>query len=162
MRIKGAKQVHYDAGPNMTPLVDVVMVILIFLMLAGKFGDKEHYLASSSPIKSTGHALPNAPVPKDVDMHISVDTVEDRFAARVDGVDETISDVPRLTQVLTEKLAQYLQIGKQPDDLQVLISPGRTVKYNFLIQVYQAALAAQVGEKPNDKHFTKVAFEKEH
>ena len=27
MRIKGAKAVHYDSGPNMTPLVDVVMVI---------------------------------------------------------------------------------------------------------------------------------------
>ena len=33
MKIQGAKKVHYDAGPNMTPLVDVVMVILIFLML---------------------------------------------------------------------------------------------------------------------------------
>ena len=40
MRIQGARKVHYDSGPNMTPLVDVVMVILIFLMLAGSFGTK--------------------------------------------------------------------------------------------------------------------------
>ena len=26
MKIKGAKQVHYDSGPNMTPLVDVVIL----------------------------------------------------------------------------------------------------------------------------------------
>ena len=38
MKMKGAKQVHYESGPNMIPLVDVVMVILIFLMLAGTFG----------------------------------------------------------------------------------------------------------------------------
>jgi biopolymer transport protein ExbD len=162
MKVKGAKQVHYDAGPNMTPLVDVVMVILIFLMLAGKFGDKDHFLASSSPIRSTGHADPKDPVPKDVEFHISVDTINDRFTAHVDGVDDAISDAPKLTQVLTDKLNQYLQIGKQPDDIQVLISPGRQVKYSFLVQVYESALAAQVGEKPNDKHFTKVAFEREH
>ena len=31
MKVSGAKQVHYDSGPNMTPLVDVVMVILMIL-----------------------------------------------------------------------------------------------------------------------------------
>src|ERR1700742_3022709 len=54
MRIKGAKQVHYDSGPNMTPLVDVVMVILIFLMLAGSFGETEKYLVSDVPVAAKG------------------------------------------------------------------------------------------------------------
>ena len=54
MRIGGAKKVHYDSGPNMTPLVDVVMVILIFLMLAGSFGGVEHYLTSNLPVKQNG------------------------------------------------------------------------------------------------------------
>ena len=161
MKVKGAKQIHYDSGPNMTPLVDVVMVILIFLMLAGKFGGNEHYLASLSPVRATGH-LSKDPVPKDVDFHIAVDSVSDHFQARLDGIDDTVTDIPTLTRDLTDRLNQYLSIGKQPDDIQVLISPGRTVKYNFLIQVYEACLAAQVGEKPNDKHFTKVAFEKAH
>src|SRR5947209_4889150 len=49
MKISGAKKVHYDSGPNMTPLVDVVMVILIFLMLCGSFGGVEHFLATSLP-----------------------------------------------------------------------------------------------------------------
>jgi biopolymer transport protein ExbD len=26
---------RYDLGPNMTPLVDVVLILLIFVMLAG-------------------------------------------------------------------------------------------------------------------------------
>src|SRR5687767_11953834 len=54
MKIKGAKKVHYDSGPNMTPLVDVVMVILIFLMLAGSFGATTHYLTSNLPISKGG------------------------------------------------------------------------------------------------------------
>ena len=62
MRLKGAKQVHYDSGPNMTPLVDVVMVILIFLMLAGSFVGQEHFLVSNLPFseKGTGSAAPPA------------------------------------------------------------------------------------------------------
>src|SRR6476659_6576187 len=59
MKVSGAKQVHYDSGPNMTPLVDVVMVILIFLMLAGSFGTSEHFMASKTPIHLRGAAGPN-------------------------------------------------------------------------------------------------------
>ena len=29
MRVQSANKVHYDSGPNMTPLVDIVMVILM-------------------------------------------------------------------------------------------------------------------------------------
>src|SRR3954465_3921285 len=54
MKIKGAKQVHYDSGVNMTPLVDVVMVILIFLMLTGTFAGTEWYLVSDLPIRQSG------------------------------------------------------------------------------------------------------------
>src|SRR6202011_697581 len=54
MKMKGAKQVHYDSGPNMTPLVDIVMVILIFLMLAGNFGGNSQFLVSRQGIKKSG------------------------------------------------------------------------------------------------------------
>src|SRR4028118_642974 len=56
MKLRAAKAVHYESGPNMTPLVDVVMVILIFLMLAGSFGSDAHYLTSNIPIKQSGGA----------------------------------------------------------------------------------------------------------
>src|SRR5205809_671221 len=54
MKIRGAKKIHYDSGPNMTPLVDIVMVILIFLMLAGSFAGAEHYLVSNVPFSKQG------------------------------------------------------------------------------------------------------------
>jgi biopolymer transport protein ExbD len=160
--MKGAKQVHYDAGPNMTPLVDVVMVILIFLMLAGKFGENEHYLASTVPIRKNGIGKRTDAVPNDVDFHIQVDSLSDRFQALVDGVPDPITDKDALTRALGAQLAAYLAIGKTPDNIQVLIRPARTVKYNYLIQVYESALAAQSGEGANAKHFTKVAFEQAH
>src|SRR4051794_34290957 len=73
MKIKGAKAVHYESGPNMTPLVDVVMVILIFLMLTGSFGAAAHFLPSSMPIKQTGHGEidPNK-IPKIPDQQLEI------------------------------------------------------------------------------------------
>ncbi len=148
MRVKGAKQVHYDSGPNMTPLVDVVMVILIFLMLAGSFGASEHFLASTVPITENGTGQVNDAVPKTINYHIYVDGSNDFFSARVeDG--QTYTNGKQLATFLTNKLNLYKQNGTKVDDVQVIISPGRMVKYMYLIEVYEAALTAQ---------FTKVSF----
>jgi biopolymer transport protein ExbD len=153
MRIKGAKQVHYDAGPNMTPLVDVVMVILIFLMLAGKFGGDEQYLASTVPVKKGGSGDVKDAISKDTDFRITVDPLPDRFIARVG--DQQVSDEDSLTALLTTKAAEFAQTSPDGklDNIQVIIDPGRTVKYMYLIQAYEAA---------NNAGFTKVAFQQPH
>src|SRR6185295_15996911 len=70
MRLKGAKQVHYDSGPNMTPLVDIVMVILIFLMLAGSFGSSTQFLMSRRA-RTSGPPLPTVvEAPHDIDINL--------------------------------------------------------------------------------------------
>src|SRR6476659_2821250 len=74
MKISGAKKVHYDSGPNMTPLVDVVMVILIFLMLAGSFGSTEHYMIGSAELHSAGVSRnkdPNWVPPVTIDINVN-------------------------------------------------------------------------------------------
>jgi biopolymer transport protein ExbD len=154
MRIKGAKQVHYDSGPNMTPLVDVVMVILIFLMLAGSFGGAEHYLVSTTPVTKTGAGKSTSLVPDDVTFKIQVDSppgAGDRFTARAG--DLVTGDMAVLSAALGKKKAQFNAAGTKTDKVQVIIDPGRNVKYKFLIDVYQAALKAE---------FTKVSFSQAH
>jgi biopolymer transport protein ExbD len=153
MKIRGAKSVHYDSGPNMTPLVDVVMVILIFLMLAGTFAGTEHYLVSTLPYTKTGGgnvAPPPGGFPEDVPLEIRVDTnaTHDGFIARVGQYQAT--DEQKLKADLVQMRQQFAaQLGKGPDKIQVRISPGANVKYEHLIQVYQAALRAE---------FTKIGF----
>jgi biopolymer transport protein ExbD len=156
MKMKGGKQVHYDSGPNMTPLVDVVMVILIFLMLAGSFGGDSQFMVSKQAIKKSGGAgkpLKPGEVP-DTPIEIRVDNSRDGlgFIATGTGLAPTTSG-EQVRSWLTRKKAEMVAAGNKPDKLLVTISPSRTVKYRYLIDVYQAALQAEI---------EKVAFTTSH
>src|SRR5258707_78634 len=112
MILKGAKAVHYDSGPNMTPLVDVVMVILIFLMLAGSFEGAEHYLVSNMPVRQGGAGSSAASVvPDDPPLTINIDNnaTHDGYIARIDQYQAT--DRNTLTGVLTTQKQKMSAIG---------------------------------------------------
>jgi len=138
----------------MTPLVDVVMVILIFLMLAGSFAGAEHYLVSNVPFtdKGAGGEPPPPGFVPDQPVEIRVDSPNpDRFVARVESV--TVDTADKLKVVLDRLRGSLANAGTKPDKVQIVISPGRNVKYKFLVEVYQAALQA---------NFEKVGFAPAH
>jgi len=162
MRVQSAKKVHYDSGPNMTPLVDVVMVILIFLMLAGTFAGAEQYISSNMPITQTG-ALPKEDLPTDKPLpdppvQIFVDSYGTGYTAYVAGLPK-VRDGEALRSQLVQTLnklgkAHPNASGKMVDsDTPIQISPDMTAKWQFLIDVYQSALEAG---------FTKVGFATSH
>jgi biopolymer transport protein ExbD len=156
MRIQGAKKVHYDSGPNMTPLVDVVMVILIFLMLCGSFGGIEHYLASNIPVKDKGGKASQdikKPAFEDIQVDVRVDAQSNSNAWTARFGDVTTGDATKLTSALKSRFQQYVTNGSGPEKLQVIINPNRFVKWKSLITVYQSALEAG---------YTKVAFSTAH
>jgi biopolymer transport protein ExbD len=152
MKLKGAKAIHYDSGPNMTPLVDVVMVILIFLMLTGSFGAVARFLPSSMPIKVEGKGnLDKDKIPKipDPQLEVFVNTNSDHsvYTARLtDGV-QYVNGVAQsgktLVQALTEKRVAHQAGGKSADTLQVVICPKKDTSFEQIMLVYQAAMAAE-------------------
>jgi biopolymer transport protein ExbD len=154
MKIRVAQKIHYDSGPNMTPLVDITMVILIFLMLTGSFVGSEHYLASNMPISQAGVggvAPPPGFIP-DEPIEIRVDTRPGgRFWATAGKIK---TDDPAVLKSQLSKMRQELnKAGKSDDQIQVRIGPGKNVKYQDLVQVYEAALSAG---------YKKVAFARSH
>jgi biopolymer transport protein ExbD len=157
MRIAGAKKVHYDSGPNMTPLVDVVMVILIFLMLCGSFAGAEQYLASNLPLRDKGgKADPTVKKPafEDIQVDIRVDHDPANLNAwKARFGDIVTGDSDRLKEALQAKFNTFKAAGNGADKLQVIINPNSLVKWKSLIAVYQAA---------NDAGFTKIAFSSAH
>ena len=152
MKLRGAQKVHYDSGPNMTPLVDVVMVILIFLMLAGSFASAEHFLRSNMPFKeeAAGQAkMPEGFIP-DEPLPIRVySPTPDRFVAQAGKIQ--VEDARSLTAQLTQLRLAYETNDLSPDKVQIVITPSGNVKYKYLIEVYQAAM---------DAGFKKIAFAK--
>ena len=154
MKIKGAKQVHYDSGPNMTPLVDVVMVILIFLMMAGSFSQGGWYLQSSVPIKSKGGAQAEVTpglVP-DEPLEVRIDNSADGFRVLAGDI-RSGGDREQLRLALAQKLSQFEKVGTPKEKVQVVLMPGRNVKYENIVAVYEAALRAG---------FSKVGFATSH
>ena len=156
MKLKGAKQIHYDSGPNMTPLVDIVMVILIFLMLAGSFAGTTRFLVSKQAIKKAGgegRPLKPGEVP-DTPVEIRVDNARDGlgFIATGTGLSPQ-TQAEKVRAWLEGKRAAFNAAGTGTDKLLVTISPSRSVRYRYLIDVYQAALQAG---------YTKVAFTTSH
>ena len=151
MKIKGAKQVHYDSGPNMTPLVDIVMVILIFLMLAGTFGESAVYLASSLPIKSSGgsggvEAGELAPVI--LEVRIDPDSTHG-FKITADNI-RRYGTTEGLQEAFEQKMRDYEKVaGTKVEDIQVVLFPAKSVRYEHVAKVYEAALKAK---------FKKVGF----
>ena len=98
----------------MTPLVDVVMVILIFLMLAGSFGGTAHYLVSKQGIKAKGgHGRPLKPgeVP-DENLDIRVDNLRPGpgFVAEGTGIPRT-DDADKLEAALAGKREKFKSGG---------------------------------------------------
>jgi biopolymer transport protein ExbD len=145
MKLRSNKQIHYDSGPNMTPLVDIVMVILIFFMLAGSFGLQEHYLVSTVPASVKG--IVSAPPPPNwippTELEIRVEGGAGHFVATVGN--RQIADKAVLEATLKQMYAQF----PDPQSVQVRIDPGRDVDYKSVIDVYDAAVAAQ---------FAKIGF----
>ncbi len=163
MKTSAAKNVHYESGPNMTPLVDVVMVILIFLMLAGSFGSTEHYMIGSANVRAAGPAPVVSPIDvQPVLMHVTVDEIGD---VHFDWDPNPCKAVPshgedqqpfsqRLAELIGRKYQEVVQLpevqsrrqeGKIPEDeVELIIQASGKAKWDQLAPVYDAALQAKV------------------
>jgi hypothetical protein len=104
---------------------------------------------------SGGHGRPLRPgeVP-DINLDIHIDNAHDGvgFVAQGTGIPPT-ADANHLKEILDTRLKQFNDAGTTTDHLQVVLYPGRHVKYKYLIAIYQAALQAK---------FEKIAFATSH
>lgn len=134
---------HFESGPNMTPLVDVVMVILIFLMLVGTFV-AEKLLAQKSavtPVASSASVAPDPTTMPEEPIFIRIEmATADRFIARIDRFQADTPDAVR--DRLAGLLDSMKSIGRDVDSIAVVIAPASDVKYRFVIEVYDATLQA--------------------
>lgn len=119
-------------GPNMTPMVDIVMVILIFFMAGSVFLGPEWFLnVGMAPSVGAGEARPanrfELPTAREV---VRLRVGEDG-AARVDGLGVEGGSVERLAARIEEMRAEGTSAA-----VRVVIEPARGSAYQDVIRVY--------------------------
>ena len=142
MKLRANRAPSYHAGPNMTPLVDVVMVILIFLMLAGSFGASQHFLAAD--MADTGGAPPAAPPAAAADKEM-FDVLmwrgrDGTFVAQAGDV--RAGDPATLAAALARKRKLYAANGMPGDEIRVVIRPTADVPFKHVAAAFEAVLNA--------------------
>jgi biopolymer transport protein ExbD len=135
---------RFESGPNMTPLVDVVMVILIFLMLVGSFATQELILQQKAGLFSVASSSARPPDPNqipDEPIIVRVDpTAAGGYVVRADNIQATSGTV--LHEQMKAQFDNLIRIGKDQTKIAVVVQPSGDVAYGQLIEVYEAVLKA--------------------
>ena len=125
-------------GPNMTPMVDVVMCILIFFMLGSSFLLPEKALPQSVPVEQ-GPGTREVGMPA-VRGRIMMETRDGEtwvrvFEEKALGME---TDRAALQELIIRKGAAI------SSEMQVVIYPKGNVRYQDLIWVYEWCLKSQM------------------
>lgn len=117
---------HY--GPNMTPMVDVVMVILVFFMASAVFLGPEWFLRTAIPVVKAGVAAP-APVEKKT-LRIALDRDGDDSRASVNGA--ATMTLAELQSMLEAQVKEHTAAN-----LTIVVNPAPDAPYEGVVLVHE-------------------------
>ncbi len=122
-------QLHH--GPNMTPMVDVVMVILIFFMATASVLGPEWYLKSSLPHTAPASATTTPDQDKLEQIRLKVIVRNGTTVITAEGLPET--SVTGAAAFLMKR-----REAGDPKKMVVLITPDAAVPYQDLVALHEA------------------------
>lgn len=134
-------------GPNMTPMVDVVMVILVFFMASAAFVGSEWFLRAGvqqDTAAGPGQTSTQAAAPPDP-LAQRLEILMDR-AAGPDGP-RTVVTAFELVQAPIDSLATRLRAmpkGDATSRLRMIVRPAANVPYQDVVRVHEAVYAAGI------------------
>jgi hypothetical protein len=129
----------------MTPLVDVAMVLLIFLMLAGSFGSNEIFITvrpadkGVKPVRGRPYVNPR----QQLDVFVGDGGIgSGGFTARLGSDPQPIRDPAALRAELVRRRGEYAAAGTAPETVQVVIHPTAGTAWAPVVAAHEAALGA--------------------
>ncbi|MBY0311567.1 MAG: biopolymer transporter ExbD [Phycisphaerales bacterium] len=145
-RRRGALDQHsLHFGPNMTPMVDIVLVILIFFMATAAFMGSEWFLRAAIPFQAgrgTNATKPNdplAPPPTRMDVVLDVDAANSRTVVSFLGFSRVSMEQ------FEDRIASFPD-GDATRNIQVLIKPTRSVPYRDIVRTHAACDAKGISK----------------
>ncbi len=154
-------------GPNMTPMVDIVMCILIFFMLSMSFASADLYLPNNTPVTERGLSEtppePGAKTPPTVQNIITLTADGSELKvywqrqefAKLSGINEPKADKVKEPRTADEQEKQFREFrnnlgrflkqkkAEMSKEAQIIIDPDSNVRYQYIIAVYDACMQAQ-------------------
>jgi biopolymer transport protein ExbD len=137
-------EMHF--GPNMTPMVDVVMVILIFYMASTSFIGSEWFLKTAIP-KESPQAAPREK-PETADPY-TLPPAQFELTLRRGEDGRTVASGPAFGAITLEALpARLTELarGTGAEDLALIIRADPAVPYGDVIRAHDAATAAGIAK----------------
>lgn len=119
-------ELHY--GPNMTPMVDVVMVILVFFMASAAVLGPEWFLGTSIPVKAP--ASESAPPPEHAPIRVELRMFDG-------GVVVVIGSREPVAFNAAEALLMNEIADAGGREAIVLVAPGPDVPYDAVVRVHE-------------------------
>lgn len=122
-------------GPNMTPMVDVVMVILVFFMASAAFVGTDWFLRTAA-VAEGGRKGANASGARPTDLSQVVNVTLD-----VGPNGRTVGSMLELQGVPLDQLLKRITAmpkGKQTEELRVIVRPTQAVAYSDVVRVHAA------------------------
>jgi len=129
-------------GPNMTPMVDVVMVILIFFMAFAAFLGNEWFLRAAIPAQAgrgKDASKPNDP--------LALPPTRIPVVLDVDDQGQTVVSFLSFSRVPLEKFEERIgsfQKGDETKNIQVLLQPTAKVPYADVVRAHAACDAVGI------------------
>ncbi|MCK6475602.1 MAG: biopolymer transporter ExbD [Phycisphaerales bacterium] len=122
---------HWDLhyGPNMTPMVDVVMVILVFFMSSSSILGPEWLLKSALPVKRAAAA---APPGEQQQVLVSVSASMAGGVCVVNGAGLDKADLGSLQELLRSRAAE-----SGAENVALLVTPDPDVPYLDLVRIHE-------------------------
>lgn len=132
------------ASPDLTPVVNIAMVVLVVFMLTASFVEPQLYMQSEVAMMEEGGAVnlpPDWTPPTPLPIMVNMDPeIPGSFSVAVAG--RRVSEPAELEQILREQHDQFASAGMDLSEIQVEISPQRHVIWQHLITVNEAAQRA--------------------
>ncbi len=122
---------HY--GPNMTPMVDVVMVILVFFMASASVLGPEWFLRSSLPIVRPEPVTIETPEGPKKEYRYEFTLTREGRSTRVTGAGLENAEFNALRFMLEQIRREH-----RADSVAVIVRPGADVPYQELVIVHAA------------------------
>lgn len=130
-------ELHY--GPNMTPMVDVVMVILVFFMASASVLGPEWLLRTALPPQRRPAA---AAAPDDLlRVTLALSRIQNSTQITLRRSDDPAGHTPRVVTALESDLAELAR-QRGPGQIAIIVMPQDDVAYEEVVRVHEYCAAA--------------------